>query len=135
MTDIQRWARAYGHGGPQPQPDGMIPNEVGIWVTYADHVAAVQQAERRSVGELLLSSTPPISDETWQQSAYDTGYEQGQRDERESIVASLRDGSARLEGRRVGFIDDALAAAVQRVEALDIYPYEQVIAAIKGEQG
>ena len=61
-------------------------------------------------------------------------------DERRSLVVSILDGTARLEGRPIGFIEDALAAAVQRVEALidpDSREFNDglfaAIAAIKGE--
>jgi hypothetical protein len=61
-----------------------------------------------------------------------------QRAERNQIVRSIEDGSARLEGRPIGFIEDALAEAVQRVEGLWAAQRfdttgDEVIAAIKGE--
>lgn len=86
MTGIPRWSGVAAYR-----------DDNGPWVTYADHVEALRQAEKWVIDQTA------------------DAYEQGQR--------------------------DALAAAVQRVEAapwLDTLTQqlirERVIAAIKGEQ-
>jgi hypothetical protein len=105
--NIQRWAHPLGTKGclvPADYEDSRIK-----YVTYADHVAALAQAEQRAYDDRKVYSEAEVD-------AYQTKYyEQGQR--------------------------DALAAAVQRVEAyvaevmsvpgLDADVYD-VIAAIKG---
>jgi hypothetical protein len=68
MSDIQRWHISVT--GP------VVAESAGTWVTYADHVASVAEAEQKW-GDL--------SRDNWQD-----GYEQGQRNERERIKSVLR---------------------------------------------
>jgi hypothetical protein len=98
MSDIQRWHASAA--------DSFEYSD-GYFVTYADHVEALRQAEQR-------------------------GYLQGQEDSATQFQYGVE------QGQR-----DAIAAAVQRVEALiDPWPNTSpglirrgnVFAAIKGEQ-
>lgn len=140
MTDIQRW----GH----PDPDGsMHLYPLGPYVLYADHLAAVQQAEQRG------ASAYEAEIAEWGQ----RHYEQGQRDERERIKSVLRAYMHTSIAEQAAQIIDGSAAepirdAVSLVEALPVYlvdvrrdafdqpQYKQtvglaeVIAAIKGPQ-
>jgi hypothetical protein len=70
MTGIQRW-HLYS-------PIMREESESGEWVTYTDHVAAEQAAREEGYA-------------SGRRDGYDQGVEQGQRDEREKIVAYLRD--------------------------------------------
>jgi hypothetical protein len=69
MSDIQRWYIT--------NPPGQ-PTE---FVSYADHVAAVAEAEQRGRNETEAHIGNPVS--------YQMGYEQGQRDERAKAVAAV----------------------------------------------
>jgi flagellar biosynthesis/type III secretory pathway protein FliH len=142
MSDIQRWDRE-----GRPNPDG-------VYVTYADHVAAVAEAEQN--GRLAQSAVEMDTAVINQNTAYQKGYEQGQRDERErweaggpwfriskveayekGVIAGAAEG---VRSGRSGAISDAVAA-VEALHRTTIdargFSYEtvvlaQVIAAIKG---
>jgi len=135
MTDIQRYTVApYDLLEHVPASEYPSLREV---VLYADHVAAIQQAEQRGYADAMATS-----DEVFL-----SGVEQGQRNER-ARFASVTDEPDSHAGAvyRAG-VADAIAAAVQRVEALwqdeccgyknpricaSCRAYEYVIAAIKG---
>jgi hypothetical protein len=68
MSDIQRWSEYV---------DGMVISEQGYWVTYADHVEALRQAERWSTPEHVEQAN------YW--------YEQGQRDALARAVQQVTD--------------------------------------------
>jgi aminopeptidase N len=78
MSDIQRF-RVY-------DDDEVLPVENGEYVAYADHVAAVAAARAEGVATLNRAERAwrkEISDRLGEQ------YEQGQRDERERILAAV----------------------------------------------
>jgi hypothetical protein len=132
MTDIQRYT-ADGYGAQQGE---LMPTPDGSWVTYADHVEALQRAyeDGRKYQDAAVKQ------------AEQRGREQGEIAARVGMAIDLNlilVGEMRpspngiyeriyAQGQR-----DALAAAVARVEAL-CGPHEEVpdgvIAAIKGEQ-
>lgn len=162
MTDIQRYRTNHISGDYYVDPDGEL-------VTYADHVEAVKQAEQRGLERGLASKTvkkrrilpsasasmaTPLADKV---NEYRRGYEQGQQDALaiddkwqsgyESGKAVGRDDAlAAAELGRLRAYEDgckvALAAAVQRVEALAfdhenghgvlIIPTAMALAALRG---
>jgi hypothetical protein len=76
--------------------DGMVgPDDNGLWISYADHVEALRQAE-----QALLAA-----EVAWRDNAAEQ-YEQGQRDERKRSVLLIAD--AYGKGHR-----DALAGAIE----------------------
>jgi glutamate synthase domain-containing protein 1 len=106
----------------------MVADTDGTYVLYADHVEALRQAEQRG----MVNAAPDR--------AYDLGYEQGQR---EALATAVN--SDAVQGAIKLAVRDALAAAVQRVEALPTdhdhrctcyvcWQKRKDIAAIKGEQ-
>lgn len=124
MTDVDRWWWDTDYDGARLADDGPF-------VLYADHVEALAQAEQRGlqrgiaskavkksriVPSASASMATPLADKV---NEYQRGYEKGQR--------------------------DALAAAVQRVEAIVVQSRwgttshgligkGEALAAIKGEQ-
>ena len=103
MTDIQRWEGWHIADRVQLFDEGVADSE---YVTYADHLAAVQQAEQRAS---------------------------------RNAISLIREERALLRESVDEIKRDALAGAVQRVEALrNRYAMEPghvalCIAAIKGE--
>jgi len=145
MSDIQRydlgteWTFGFEESS---QTAVMDPAPDGDYVTYADHVAAVAEAEQRAYDNGVKDAKPWADDV---QRQWDKGYEQGQRD---AVSAPITDdntyasvyGHGWTNGQADGYAN-ALADAVAAVEALFPMPDvpqpirgEQVIAAIKGVQ-
>ena len=56
MSDIQRWAIPYGYCGGRAGDDSPV-----AMVTYADHLAAIQQAEQRVTKRLVKQHTALMS--------------------------------------------------------------------------
>ena len=69
MSDIQRWT-------PQWQAE-CLPDDDGLYVKHADHLAAVQQAVMQARADWEMSNGP----------AFD--YEQGQRDALAAAVSRV----------------------------------------------
>jgi hypothetical protein len=87
VVTIQRWGHeTFG---------SMVKSGEGVWVTYADHLAAVAAAEKRGAEQVLgrmdkwVATTPLGRNE----------YLRGQRDERERIVTLVTALLFRKDGR------------------------------------
>ena len=113
MSDIQRYD-LIGDGGQYDLE--LDPVDDGGYVIWEDHVEALREAEQRGVDGFIGSQAMQVVRSQAEGAGYSQGYEQGQR--------------------------DALAGAVQRVEALVGFEYgslgsfvnrAEIIAAIKGE--
>ena len=159
MSDIQRyWPDIEGVGVlravMRPIPDDMHPDDE--YVKYADHVAAVAEAEQRGrderrivqggglagyregyeQGRLAQSAVEMDTAVINQNAAYQKGYEQGKRD---AVSAPITDdntyasvyGHGWTNGQADGYAN-ALADAVAAVEAL--FPMPDVPQPIRGEQ-
>ena len=151
MSDIQRWEPGVYDSEPP-----MIPDTDGVYVTYADHLAAVQQAEQTGYFNGQCSTQRYHHGD-----AFDKAYEQGQRDifalhTEWTVTGMCKPGCLpcqRLDEliaeRSAGYKEgqrDAIAAAVRRVKDLGTRDLTSashiwgrnsvltaVIAAIKGE--
>ncbi len=64
MSDVQRWAA----------DDMLHYDDGGLWVTYADHVEALRQAEQRAYSEGVARGQRDLA------RGDKAAYEQGQRD-------------------------------------------------------
>jgi flagellar biosynthesis/type III secretory pathway protein FliH len=101
MSDIQRWDVFTQAGLNEPYSLHIVETVEGRYVLYADHVAAVQAAEAQAYRngyarelterEAAVAATREEGYASGRRDGYDQGVEQGQRDEREKIVAYLRD--------------------------------------------
>ena len=97
---------------------GPMLDEDGPFVTYADHVEALRQATALATPETVVQAN------YWYEEGQRDGYEQAKR-----VYMAAGEAGVALAA------SDALAAAVQRVEALPEYALRDTcIAAIKGDQ-
>lgn len=118
MSEVRRF-NAFRSGGSV----GLWESAEGEWVLYTDHVEALRQAEQRGRDELAR--------QLWGGA---NAYEQGKRD---ALAAKHHDPGERCDGCLSFATEEAITAAVQRVEALPRMNWaayrDHVIAAIKGE--
>ena len=124
---IQRWT----HDDDMGHPRSFQQDDEGKWVTYADHVEALRQAEQRG------ASAYEAEIAAWGQKHYEQGQRDGYEQAKRIYMAAGEAGLALAAS-------DALAGAVQRVEAAhswvrgtdpdDVALWRSdVIAAIKGD--
>jgi len=110
MSDIQRYS-AY-HSG-DPSQIGLWDDNDGHWVTYADHVEALRQAEQRGREQVhaAMRSEKVVAEVG---SMLDDAYVKGQRD---ALAGAVQ--RARVEMRECGIHEQRIESALAAIKGDD----------------